>query len=324
VEMENVGTEVAQKVQGLVAAKPCPAAIGNFKVGELVYQIRAPFPEWGAALRGEPVPALRMFAGKFKRLRCFLSGDDPELVASVYTDRGIKALATRVWDELPASTPGKEAKSFWGDGCFYIVRRNSVARFRAAEARLDIVVPGKRALSQVDIAIRFALTLLLSRGGGLVVHSAGLVHADKGILFFGVSGSGKSTMAAVAQADAILSDEAVIVQRREGRWFAYGTPYSGMLEHAGTNLKVELAALAKLSKAPSYELKRLSRQAAVRDLLKVTIVLDESCDNKRINTLNVLAMVGEVPVYELKFKPEPSVWPFVLEQLGHLASGDPR
>jgi len=71
---------------------------------------------------------------------------------------------------------------------------------------------------------------LLSRGRGVLLHACGLSYEGRGTIFVGVSGAGKSTLANLwrGQKDAtLLSDDRVIVRQKEGRFWAYGTPWHG-------------------------------------------------------------------------------------------------
>ena len=314
----TVESTIVEKLSRIVNQRSSPLVLGNFKFGEIVCQIRSPFPEWQASLSGEGEPDLQMFNERFRRLKCFLTSEDPQLAAKVFTYSRTKELAMFSWENLPPTSPGRKIKSFWRDGYCYVVQRNLLARFRMAEAEIDILVPSKMNIAYVDIAMRFALSVLLAGKGGFILHSSGLVHADKALLFFGMSGSGKSTIAQVSQPDSILSDEAVIIQKKEGRWLAYGTPFSGTLEYAGDNVVVDLTALIKISKAPHYKLCKLPRGRALHELLKAVIILDDSTKHKNQNLCNAINVVEDVPVYELEFMPESAVWPFVLKQLNNL------
>lgn len=71
----------------------------------------------------------------------------------------------------------------------------------------------------------------LACGHGLEVHAVGIVdERDRGHLFLGHSGAGKSTTARLwlAQPDIrILSDDRIILRRQNGQLRMYGTPWHG-------------------------------------------------------------------------------------------------
>lgn len=71
---------------------------------------------------------------------------------------------------------------------------------------------------------------LLARGHGVLLHASAVRDGERGLLFSGTSGAGKSTMASLWEGRpgaTVLSDDRVIVREREGRFWAYGTPWHG-------------------------------------------------------------------------------------------------
>jgi hypothetical protein len=316
--VQSIENILVEKLNRIINHRNSTLVLGNFELGDIVCQIIAPFPEWQASLGGDARPELQIYNAMFHRLRRFMTKEDPQLTAKVFNYTRTKELATFAWDNLPPTSPGREVKSFWHNGYCYIIRRNLLARYRKEEGEMDILVSSKRTITYVSMAIRFALSILLAEKGGLILHAAGLVNAGKAFLFFGVSESGKSTIAQISQADAILSDEAVIICKKENKWLAYGTPFSGSLEYAGDNVTVDLAALIKLSKAKFHRLSRISHLRSVSELLKAVFILDDSPENKTKNLYNTLSVAEDVPVFDLEFLPESSVWPFVLKHFDNL------
>ena len=67
--------------------------------------------------------------------------------------------------------------------------------------------------------------------GSMVVHGCGLVSGARGLLFAGHSGAGKTTTAGLwrrhARGTRILSDDRIVVRRRAGRFWMFGTPWHG-------------------------------------------------------------------------------------------------
>ena len=71
---------------------------------------------------------------------------------------------------------------------------------------------------------------LLSLGRGVLLHALAVSDRGHGLIFAGTSGAGKSTLADLWKDEegvTILSDDRVIVREREGRFWAYGTPWHG-------------------------------------------------------------------------------------------------
>lgn len=125
-----------------------------------------------------------------------------------------------------------------------------------------------RPLSPLGYPLEEVLTVnLLARGHGVLLHASAVRDGQRGLLFSGTSGAGKSTMASIwaeGEGATVLSDDRVIVREREGRFWAYGTPWHGsarlaspeampldrifVLRHAGENRAVPLEPLEAASR----------------------------------------------------------------------------
>jgi hypothetical protein len=75
------------------------------------------------------------------------------------------------------------------------------------------------------------LVNLLTKEEGIMVHGLGINDRGKGIAFVGESGAGKSTLAGLWEDQErvdILSDEHIIIRKKNGQFWLYGTPWPGM------------------------------------------------------------------------------------------------
>jgi hypothetical protein len=90
----------------------------------------------------------------------------------------------------------------------------------------------------VDCVLRVLFATLLPRAGGMLIHGCGLRHAAIGVVFPGVSGTGKTTLARKApDADDVLSDEIVAVRRLDDGWRVFGTPFWGDFARGGISMR---------------------------------------------------------------------------------------
>lgn len=150
----------------------------------------------------------------------------------------------------------------------------------------------------------------LAYRGGVIVHSAGLVLDGVGLVFAGFSGAGKSTLTHVLKAQLpgalLLSDDRIIVRRKDGTFRMYGTPWPGEAGIA-VNGSADLRALFFLTKASQNLINPLRSSEAARRLFPVI-----SCpwyDPERLSGVldSCEKLVSKVPCFELQFRPEPEV-----------------
>jgi hypothetical protein len=163
----------------------------------------------------------------------------------------------------------------------------------------------------LSITLRVALTARLPLEGGLPLHAAGVLAAGVGLAFFGPSGAGKSTLAATSPWP-VLSDELVAAVGHPFRLLGAG--FWGTFEAGKPPAGGPLAALVELAKGPRFQLRRLSRPAAVRRLLGVILVPPHpSLWGK---ALAVLAqIVDTVPVYRMAWCATQPPWAALEEAL---------
>jgi hypothetical protein len=75
--------------------------------------------------------------------------------------------------------------------------------------------------------LRIFLSEMLAETGGFLIHSAGVSHKNEGLLFSGLSGSGKTTTA--RKFKKIFSDDIVGIKKDKDRYLLFPTPFWGEL-----------------------------------------------------------------------------------------------
>lgn len=164
----------------------------------------------------------------------------------------------------------------------------------------------------IDSVLRIIHTLLLAPEGGFLLHASSAVHNGKAFLFSGVSEAGKTTMARLAPAGAaLLTDEASYVRKIDGRYFAYGTPFTGEFGEPGKNISAPIAALYLLKKAPKNSIEQIDPAEAIQRLLRNVLFFARHADLVRQVFDAACAFVEAVPVYQLSFFPDQRVWKLI-------------
>ena len=128
------------------------------------------------------------------------------------------------------------------------------------------------------------------------------------MLFIAPSRTGKSTHTRLWRqllGDGVrfINDDKPALRYLDGRWYAYGTPWSGKHD-INTNMKAELAGIAFLERAEHNSIEPFRGPRAVRAFLEQTS--RPRNPEKRIQILELLdALLSQVPVWKLHCNMEP-------------------
>lgn len=151
-------------------------------------------------------------------------------------------------------------KAAWFDESFsrgHVVLNRSIL---GAEAQ---VFPLEYPIDELVMMHRLAL------GDGMEVHALGLADEDgSGYLFLGHSGAGKSTTARLwmkHEGVTMLSDDRIILRKREGAFWMYGTPWHGDAGVASA-AKAPLRAIFFLEQFPTHEIVAVPQSTAAAEL----------------------------------------------------------
>lgn len=202
------------------------------------------------------------------------------------------------------------------------VRERREARWRVRTA------PEFRSLAGVDrepAALAFPLGELvfldaLTERGGLVFHSCGIrdgvdgggrdgtASERRGMIFTGRSGRGKSTIGGLwtAQGATVLCDDRIAIRPTPTGHVLYGTPWHGDLRQVSPECG-PLHALFFLEHAEQTLIERISPAEAQRRML-TTVWQPVWTGRAGLGVLwdGCARLAREVPMYRLRFRPEPA------------------
>ena len=140
---------------------------------------------------------------------------------------------------------------------------------------------------------------------GYYIHSSAVVLDGKAYLFTAPSGTGKSTQTEkwVRLFGAhYLNDDKPVLRRLNGKWIAYGTPWSGKHD-LSSNEGVPVGGIACLKRGDKNEIKPMSPAAALPYLMSQSIYyLREESVEKKLQLMDLL--IREVPIWELSCLPD--------------------
>lgn len=227
--------------------------IYHFSLAGLALKIESPFP----------IPVS-------DRMESFLCHPEGEKID--YTVR------LSLHDSLPQ--PAKDA-NWYGLTCYESHKRffhcltSSAAPFAMVEMRengvigLDVLEAYAHYFdSSLGILNRIGMENLLLEQNGLLLHASFIKYKERGILFSGPSGVGKSTQAELWRrhmgADILNGDRAALRGGADG-WYAWGSPYAGT-SHIYRNESALTGAIVVLRQAEYNRLTPLSPAQALRSL----------------------------------------------------------
>jgi len=161
--------------------------------------------------------------------------------------------------------------------------------------------------NSLEACLRIAISAALPRTGAFLMHSSAVQLADKALIFSGVSGAGKSTIAELlATRDGLpkLADELLLVQAPQApgqSWMLHVAPFlgAGGLPHGKA---VPLGAVHLLIQGATHQKTALSRHAAVREVMKHLLVYTGLPGTADQTLALVDALCAQVPVYALQFE----------------------
>jgi hypothetical protein len=141
-------------------------------------------------------------------------------------------------------------------------------------------------------------------GSASLMHASAVFHENKGYLFLGDSGAGKSSIAELLEtrlgAGKIFSDDRVVIQKVDGKWWVFGTPWNGTFPRSRTD-GVEIGGMYFLEKS---EQNRLAKpKALLTRLLPVTFAtwwLPQKMD-RYFSFLAELSTQTQFPMEEFHF-----------------------
>lgn len=188
--------------------------------------------------------------------------------------------------------------------------------------------PEERHLSfLIATLLKWMCVHVAAQNDGFLLHSAGIMTPQgKTLLASAPSGGGKTTISSFFLEHpqfTLLTDETVLIFKESAGYFAYGTPWHGMLERA-KNCGGEISALFLLEKASSNQLSSISQSEATLRLLKEVFLppWNEQFSQKVVELVS--DVVAQVPVRKLAFQKSPEIVTYLMTKMRNWEDGQKR
>lgn len=162
-------------------------------------------------------------------------------------------------------------------------------------------------LMQVNTSLMIQFTFSAAVHDTVLLHASVTRHKGKANLFFGVSGTGKSTHSRlwhqyVPDSD-LMNDDNPVIRILDGEAMVFGTPWSGKTL-CYRNVKAPIRALVRLEQDPENIMERLHSLQAYASVVAAcsSIRWNHSVMDGIVPTVEKLAMT--VPCYRLRCRPD--------------------
>ena len=168
-------------------------------------------------------------------------------------------------------------------------------------------IGGKITLFNVNTSLMIQYTFATAGLDTLLLHASVTRYQGRGNLFFGVSGTGKSTHSRlwhefVPGCD-LMNDDNPIIRYQDGEFLVYGSPWSGKTL-CYRNVVAPVNALVRLEQFPENRIERLHSLQAYASIIAAvsTIRWNHDVMSLLIPTIERVAMT--VPCFQLKCRPD--------------------
>lgn len=169
--------------------------------------------------------------------------------------------------------------------------------------------------------INVALSLLLPRRGGLLMHAAAVAVGGRAIVFPGISGTGKSTASAAVPGGIRLAEDRCVLARDGDSWVVQSIPTGPAIYEPQQAVAMPLAGLVFIEKdRPLGTAAPTLLDSVLRLLPAVLRPPDLAAPERQILDL-VVDLARRVRCVRLSYTVGDDFWPALAEPLGICAGG---
>lgn len=244
-----------------------------------------------------------------KRYQAFLSSGEPRLSVDINIDENCGPYLHT--DRNP----------IYKEGSLIFVDEGFRGNIDVKAGSAQLWVSPFETMEAVEYFLRAIYALLFFQAGGMLFHGAGIIHNHRAYLFFGHSGSGKTTIARFSADDVILNDDLVVLMpepinsssTRES-WMVYSTPFWNPTQISPTLAGAPLVGMFNLKQDKDVYLEQMSQGQALAEIVSNIPLIPLDGTKNEIILERCLRLQFSVPVFRLHFLPNTSFWR-VVEQI---------
>ena len=190
---------------------------------------------------------------------------------------------------------------------FLLWGKRSARMLTDGDYREAEVVVEENALFGINNALMVMYALATANRQTALFHSSVVSYKDRGYMFLGKSGTGKSTHSSLwlkhIEGTALVNDDNPVVRRMADGFYVFGSPWSGKTP-CYRNVSYPLGGVVQLSQAPYNAIRRLRPLEAYAAL--VPSISGKRWDKQVAEGLHETEdkMAGEVRVWHLECLPD--------------------
>ena len=152
-----------------------------------------------------------------------------------------------------------------------------------------------------------------------MLHAAAVKHDGRAYIFFGHSGSGKTTIARLSPDDVVLNDDLILLMpdtsAGENKWRVFGTPFWNPTQVKPTPQNAPLASMFRLVQDKNVFLEEINPGEAVAELLSNTPVIPADPLRSPPLLTRLHKIIKAATVSKLHFLPDDSFWRVVKQPI---------
>ena len=157
----------------------------------------------------------------------------------------------------------------------------------------------------------------LAQGRGIIIHGCGIKQGERGVIFVGESGAGKTTLAKIwdrASDVEVLSDDRTLVRKQGDHFVMYGTPWHGEGKFDSPG-RVKLDQIFFIKHSKENSISKINKTHSVEQVLKCSFPPLWDVQGMEYSMDVFCDLAAAVPCRELSFKPDAGVIDFISGQL---------
>jgi hypothetical protein len=176
------------------------------------------------------------------------------------------------------------------------------------ERHASLVIGVTTPVAAVDYFFRVVFALMVFQTEGMMVHGAGIRHNGSGYLFFGHSGSGKTTVSRSSVNDEVLNDDLVALMPQGNTWRMYSTPFWNPTQVKPKSLAAPLTAMYRLIQDNKVYLESFKTGQALAEFMANIPIISSNPTQSECLMERCITLLRQVPAYRLHFLPDDSFW----------------